>query len=301
MPCLRCHTVNSTNITADPITPAIEVIGLSKHFLPGRAALQNLNLRIQPGERVALLGASGSGKSTLLRLLSGLEVGDRDAAHGSGSIRIFGSTLQAQGRLAANVRELRRDIGLVFQQFNLVGRLSVMTNVMTGLSAALPLAQVLTGRFPVNQQVRGLDALRMLGLEEQAFQRASTLSGGQQQRAAIARVLVQGARILLADEPVASLDPASTRRVMDHLRHLNESRGLTLVVSLHHIDLARRYCNRVVALRQGQLVYDGPSAELNADLLHHLYGEAAQELLTPANEATAPENSPSPFLQAQAA
>jgi len=290
--------VKTPQTTSRSEPPAIEIDGLSKHFQPARAALRPLNLRIEAGERVALLGASGSGKSTLLRLLSGLEAGDANASH-EGRVSIFGRTLQQNGRLAANVRELRRDIGMVFQQFNLVGRLSVMTNVMTGLSAALPLAQVLTGRFPMGEQVRGMDALRMLGLEEQAFQRASTLSGGQQQRAAIARVLVQGARILLADEPVASLDPASTQRVMDHLLHLNTSRGLTLVVSLHHVELAKRYCTRVVALRQGELVYDGPSSALDGETLHRLYGDAARELL---GLPTSPADAAQPVaLQAQAA
>lgn len=280
--------------------PAIRVAGLSKQFQTGKLALHPMDLQIQQGERVALLGASGSGKSTLLRLLCGLERGDAHPVH-AGLVSVFGRTLQEHGALAHNVRDLRRDIGMVFQQFNLVGRLSVLTNVMTGLSASLPLAQVLTGRFQLADQARGLDALRLLGLEEQAFQRASTLSGGQQQRAAIARVLVQGARILLADEPVASLDPASTVRVMDHLRHLNEARGLTMVVSLHHVELAQRYCTRVVALREGQLVFDGPSSELNADLLHHLYGDAAQELLAPTEEYTACDSPRRPLLEAQAA
>ena len=266
---------------------ALRVVGLSKRFQAGRPALRPLDLHIQAGERVALLGASGSGKSTLLRLLCGLEKADPDPVH-QGLVSVFGRTLQERGALAYNVRDLRRDIGMVFQQFNLVGRLSVLTNVMTGLSASLPLTQMLTGRFHTADQARGLDALRLLGLEDQAFQRASTLSGGQQQRAAIARVLVQGARILLADEPVASLDPASTQRVMDHLLHLNESHGLTLLISLHHVELAQRYCTRAIALRQGELVYDGPCSALDPDLLRRLYGQAAHELLTPCAQGEHP-------------
>ena len=283
----------NANPSAPSSAPALRVTGLSKRFQTGKVALHPLDLHIEAGERVALLGASGSGKSTLLRLLCGLEKGDSHPVH-PGLVTVFGRTLQERGTLAYNVRDLRRDIGMVFQQFNLVGRLSVLTNVMTGLSASLPLSQVLTGRFHTSDQARGLDALRLLGLEEQAFQRASTLSGGQQQRAAIARVLVQGARILLADEPVASLDPASTQRVMDHLLHLNESRGLTLVVSLHNVELARRYCTRVIALRQGELVYDGPSSALNPDLLRRLYGPAADELITPST----PEGQPLEALAA---
>ena len=168
---------------------------------------------------------------------------------------------------------------MIFQQFNLVGRLSVMNNVMTGLAADAPLWRALAGRYDVNDQARALDALDSIGLMPQAFQRASTLSGGQQQRAAIARVLLQGAELVLADEPVASLDPQSTHRVMEHLAALNRESGMTLVVSLHHVALAQRYCDRVVALRDGALVYDGPSDALTPGFLQQLYGTAAAELL----------------------
>jgi len=154
-----------------------------------------------------------------------------------------------------------------------------MTNVLTGLAAEVPLVRSLLGRFTLAERARALDALESIGLAPQAFQRASTLSGGQQQRAAIARVLVQGARLLLADEPVASLDPESTRRVMALLSSLNREHGLTLMVSLHHVGLARRYCDRVVALRRGELVFDGPTSALTPAFLQDLYGAAAEELI----------------------
>lgn len=253
---------------------AVRVHQLHKQF-GGRPALRGLSFEIGAGERVALLGASGSGKSTLIRCLCGLEQGDR----GTGRVEIFGRELQCDGRLNPQVRALRRDIGVIFQQFNLVGRLPVLQNVLTGLSAEVPLWRSLTGSFTLAERARALDALNAIGLAEQAFQRASTLSGGQQQRAAIARTLVQGARLLLADEPVASLDPESTRRVMDQLLALNQDHGLTLVVSLHHVSLARRYCERVIALRHGELVYDGPSLALTPTFLEQLYGTAAGELL----------------------
>lgn len=250
----------------------VQVDDLCKRF-GEEPALKGVSLRIRAGERVALLGASGSGKSTLLRCLCGLETAE------SGQVRVFGRTLQAGGRLAGDIRALRRNIGVVFQQFNLVGRLPVMSNVLTGLAAEVPLWRALSGRFTLEQQARALDALTTIGLAPQAFQRASTLSGGQQQRAAIARVLVQGARLLLADEPVASLDPESTRRVMEQLALLNREAGLTLVVSLHHVALARRYCERAVALRRGELVFDGPCNALTPAFLRELYGSAAEELL----------------------
>ena len=253
---------------------AVRVVQASKAF-GTRQALAGVSIDVRPGERVALLGASGSGKSTLLRTLCGLETLDA----GLGSIEVFGRSLQSNGQLATDIRAQRRQVGIIFQQFNLVGRLPVLTNVLTGLAAELPLWRAMLNRFTPQEQARALDALNAMGLGEQAFQRASTLSGGQQQRAAIARALVQGARLLLADEPVASLDPESTRRVMELLTTLNREHGLTLIVSLHHVGLARRYCERVVALRDGGLVFDGPSSTLTPEFLRDLYGAAAEELL----------------------
>ncbi len=254
---------------------AIRVSQACKHFGAGRFALRGVDVDIQPGERVALIGASGSGKSTLLRAICGLETLDAAA----GSVEVFGKCLQSSGTLSPKVRLLRQSVGIVFQQFNLVGRLPVLTNVLTGAASNLPVWRALTGAFPQELRARALDILCSVGLEEQAFQRASTLSGGQQQRAAVARVLLQRASILLADEPVASLDPESTRRVMDLLRDLNERHGITLLISLHDVSLARRYCNRVIALREGEKVFDGPAADLTPVILRHLYGAAAQDLM----------------------
>jgi phosphonate transport system ATP-binding protein len=253
---------------------AVHVSHASKTFRGSRRALRDVSLTVQAGERVALLGVSGSGKSTLLRALCGLETLDADA----GRIEVFGQLLQGGGRLADDIRAQRRQVGIIFQQFNLVGRLPVLTNVLTGLAADLPLWRAVLARFTPQEQARALDTLQAMGLGEQAFQRASTLSGGQQQRAAIARALVQGARLLLADEPVASLDPESTRRVMDLLLTLNQKQGLTLVISLHNVALAQRYCDRVVALRDGAALYDGPSAALTPALLRDLYGSPSESL-----------------------
>jgi len=255
---------------------AVRVTRASKTFNGTRRALNDVSLTVQAGERVALLGASGSGKSTLLRTLCGLETLDAQ----DGSIEVFGRSLQSHGRIAADIRAQRRQVGIIFQQFNLVGRLPVLTNVLTGLAAELPLWRALLNRYTLQEQARALDVLEGMGLGEQAFQRASTLSGGQQQRAAVARTLVQGARLLLADEPVASLDPESTRRVMDLLLKLNREQGMTLLISLHHVGLARRYCERVVALRDGALVFDGPVSALTPAFLRDLYGTAVEELQT---------------------
>jgi phosphonate transport system ATP-binding protein len=254
---------------------AVRVVAADKTFLGGRRALRGVTFDVRPGERVALLGASGSGKSTLLRTLCGLET--LDAGQG-GRIEVLGRQLQAEGRLAADIRAQRRAIGIIFQQFNLVGRLPVLTNVLTGLAPELPLWRAVLGRYSLAERARALDALDAMGLGEQAFQRASTLSGGQQQRAAIARALVQGARVLLADEPVASLDPESTRRVMELMAALNRDHGITLVASLHDVGLARRYFDRALALRGGCVVFDGPTSELTPQRLRELYGSGADLL-----------------------
>lgn len=248
--------------------PVIEIRDLRKSF--GRhPALKGVSLAVQRGEMVALLGASGSGKSTLLRHINGLHRADA----GAGSlVRVLGRTVQEGGRLAADVRAQRARIATVFQQFNLVDRLPVMTNVLAGALHRTPGWRGHLRRFHEADRTLAWDALCDVGIERCAWQRASTLSGGQQQRAAIARALVQGAEVLLADEPIASLDPESSRRVMELLVQLNRQRGVTVLVSLHQVDHALRHCPRTVALRDGQVVYDGPSIALTPARLQQLYG-----------------------------
>lgn len=255
------------------MTHTIEVRGLSKSFRADRKALDEVTLSVAPGEMVALLGASGSGKSTLLRHMAGFVTAD------AGEILVNGRPVQRNGRLARNVRQVRGEIGFVFQQFNLVGRLPVITNVLVGMLARIPKWRSLFRIFKADELRAGLDALAQVGIDDYAFQRASTLSGGQQQRAAIARTLVQNARVILADEPIASLDPESSRRVMSLLTQINRTRKVAVVVSLHQVDVAMRYCPRVVALRHGKVVYDGPSAALTSAMLRDLYGTEADELL----------------------
>ncbi|MDQ7981012.1 phosphonate ABC transporter ATP-binding protein [Paraburkholderia sp. SARCC-3016] len=254
---------------------AIRIERLSKTFKNGRKALDEIDLRVEPGEMVALIGASGSGKSTLLRHIAGFTASDEQPS----AIQILGRPIQRNGRIVREVRRIRRDIGFVFQQFNLVNRISVETNVLVGALARLPLWRRLTGAFPRHERELSLAALREVGIGDHLHERAGNLSGGQQQRAAIARALVQQARIILADEPIASLDPESSRRVMDILRKLNSERQLTVLVSLHQVDIAMQYCPRTVALRRGKIVYDGPSASLTPALLQQLYGDDARELL----------------------
>ncbi|MCF3934523.1 phosphonate ABC transporter ATP-binding protein [Acuticoccus sp. M5D2P5] len=263
--------------------PAVSVDRLSKHF-GGRHALKSVNLSIGEGEMVALIGASGSGKSTLIRHIAGLERADA----GSGAARIFDRAIQENGRLATDARALRREVGVIFQQFNLVSRLPVIVNVLVGLLGRIPVWRGTLGLFTREEKQLARAALTRVGVGELAWQRASTLSGGQQQRAAIARALVQRARLLLADEPIASLDPASARRVMDTLATVCREDGITVIVSLHQVEYARLYCPRTIALRDGTVVFDGPSSALTNAFLTELYGEASEELILPDAPLTEP-------------
>ena len=253
----------------------LSIQDLSKSFGAPRKALERVSLTLEPGEMVALIGASGSGKSTLLRHVSGFIGADA----GSGEVRVGDRVMQRHGRVDRRIRALRADVGFVFQQFNLVGRLTVMTNVLVGLLPRVPPWRSLTMTFSEAQRAEAWRALQSVGIQDLAWQRASTLSGGQQQRVAIARALVQGARVILADEPIASLDPESARNVMEILARINKEHGITVLVSLHQVQFARRFCERTVALRLGEVVYDGPSADLTAPLLRQLYGTAVDEML----------------------
>ena len=259
------------------MTPAIRVRALSKTFASGRRALCSVDLDVAPGEMVALIGASGSGKSTLLRHVAGLMPADTTDRC---TVEVNGHVVQTGGRIAANIRDSRAQIGFVFQQFNLVDRLPVIINVMVGMLHRMPKWRSLTKWFTRAEIAEGVEALGRVGIAECWAQRASTLSGGQQQRAAIARALVQRAKVLLADEPIASLDPESSRKVMEILARINREDGVTVLVSLHQVNVALRYCPRTVALHQGRVVYDGPSAELTPALLRELYGADADEILS---------------------
>jgi phosphonate transport system ATP-binding protein len=256
----------------------IQIASLSKTFANGTRALDCLDLNIRSGEMVALIGASGSGKSTLVRHIAGLIESDINAET---SINVDGRVVQAKGRIAQDIRNIRRNIGVVFQQFNLVGRLSVLTNVLTGRLGQMPLLAGALGNFSLADQQVAMQALERVGIAATARQRASTLSGGQQQRAAIARALVQGAKVLLADEPIASLDPASARRVMETLVGINRQDGITIIVSLHQVEYARRFCPRTIAMQAGRIVFDGPSVALTNERLTEIYGSASEELVLP--------------------
>jgi phosphonate transport system ATP-binding protein len=240
---------------------------VSKTF-GARKALNGVSVEVGAGEMVALIGPSGSGKSTLLRSITGLQSIDP----GKGVISVFGEVVQKDGRVTGKVRAARQKLGMIFQQFNLVGRLSLFSNVMLGCLGRIPAWKGTFGLWPSADKKKAMEALHRVGVADYAAQRANTLSGGQQQRGAIARALLQGARAILADEPVASLDPVSARKVMELLVELNQRDGLGVIVTLHQVDYAIRYCDRVIALQAGKVVYDGPSTGLDTKRLIEIYG-----------------------------
>ncbi len=250
---------------------AILVSGLTKTF-GSRQALKNVDLSIAAGEIAGLIGPSGSGKSTLLRSLTGLNTAD------CGTVSIGGRTVQDGGKISGDIRTVRRKVGFIFQQFNLVGRLSLMTNVLIGAMGRISGWRGTFGFFARAERDEAAAALNRVGLSEYGERRASTLSGGQQQRGAIARALFQGADTVLADEPIASLDPVSARKVMELLARLNSEEGMTVVVSLHQVDAAMKYCKRIVAMRDGAVVYDGAPSGLSQERLRDIYGPEYEEL-----------------------
>jgi phosphonate transport system ATP-binding protein len=247
----------------------IEITGVKKYFTKDIHALKHVDLSVEEGEMIALIGPSGSGKSTLMRHISGLTLADK---HSESSIKVLGNVIQKRGKLDSNIRVSRAQIGNVFQQFNLVNRLSVLTNVMIGRLSCIPTYRSLLGWFTPEEKQMALEALERVGLKNVALKKASELSGGQQQRVAIARALMQKAKVILADEPIASLDPESSRIVMQLLKDINEKDGITVVVTLHQVDYAQKYCQRAVALQDGEVFFDQQIQHLDEKQLADLYG-----------------------------
>ena len=244
--------------------------GVVKSF-GGKRAVDQVSLVVPAGQLLGVIGQSGSGKSTLLRMINRL--GDPTA----GQIR-FGDTDVTALRGRA-LRQWRARCAMIFQQFNLAGRLDVLTNVMMGRAFHVPPTRALLKLWTDGEKAMGLSALEGLDMARLAGQRADTLSGGQQQRVAIARALVQEPEIILADEPIASLDPRNTQVVMDALLHINRHFGITVICNLHSLDLARKYCDRLVGLAAGKVVFDGAPAALTDRVARDLYGLESADVL----------------------
>ena len=254
----------------------------------GRRAVDGVSLQIERGSFVGVIGRSGAGKSTLLRLINRLA----DPSSG----RILYDGRDVTGLTGRPLREWRTRCAMIFQQFNLVGRLDVMTNVLMGRLSHVPAHRSLLRMWSDEDRAMALAALESFDMGEFAGQRADGLSGGQQQRVAIARALVQEPEILLADEPVASLDPRNTRLVMDALAAVNRRYGITVLCNLHSLDLARAYCDRLVGLAAGRVVFEGGPFDLTEDVARRLYGLEAGEVLDDSGEREAEQRAALPGL-----
>lgn len=245
----------------------IRIRGLTKEYPGGTRALDGVDLDVAPGEFVVLIGPSGAGKSTLLRCLNGLVLPT------SGTVSVDGESVV--GASGDRLRLIRARIGFVFQQFNLLRRLTALENVLVGRLAHVSEWRSVLGWFPLADVAKARGVLNRVGLGELADRRVDTLSGGQQQRVAIARALVQEPRVLLADEPMSSLDPALAQTVMEFLQRINREDGITVITSLHVLELARAYGRRIVGIRAGHIVHDGPPESLTGAAAARIFGGAS--------------------------
>ncbi|MGI8488080.1 phosphonate ABC transporter ATP-binding protein [Pectobacterium sp. S5] len=246
----------------------LSVRGVGKAWSSQHRVLDDVNFELHTGEFVAVIGRSGAGKSTLLHLLNGTV-----SASGGEIINYSGEQPQDIIKLSSRqIRQWRAHCGMIFQDFCLVPRLDVLTNVLLGRLSQTSTLKSLFRVFSDEDRARAIELLQWLNMLPQALQRAENLSGGQMQRVAICRALMQQPRILLADEPVASLDPKNTRRIMDVLREVSQQ-GISVMVNLHSVDLVKHYCTRVIGIAQGRIVFDGHPTQLDEPLLHTLYGD----------------------------
>lgn len=248
----------------------LEVQNLSKQFSNGRQALKNVSFKVKNGEFIAIIGLSGSGKSTLLRCLNRLETPSSGKIH----YRDWDVT-EIQG---AQIRILRKSVAMIFQQLNLMPRATALKNVLLGRLAYVSTLRSLLGLFAKEDVALARSNLERVGLKGRENEMIERLSGGEQQRVAIARALTQGADILLADEPVASLDPATCHSVMEDLKRANHQLGLTVICNLHFLSLVHDYATRVLALKDGELVFDGSPKEISDEWFHRIYGAGAKNV-----------------------
>ena len=251
----------------------IKFNNVNKVYPNGFHALKNINLEIEQGEFVAIIGLSGAGKSTLLRTINRMhDITD-------GELIVNGENVNdLKGK---SLRKFRRHIGMVFQSFNLVTRTTVINNVLTSRVPDMPFYKSMIGVFSKEDKVIAVEALDKVGILDKAYVRADQLSGGQQQRVALARTLAQKPEIILADEPVAALDPITATQVMDDFKRINEEMKISVLINIHHVDLALKYATRVIGIKAGEIVYDGPSNMVDSEILKQIYGRelAADELM----------------------
>ena len=251
----------------------IKFDNVNKVYSNGLHALKNVSLEIKQGEFVAIIGLSGAGKSTLLRTINRMH----DISEGS--LTVNGQ--EVNDLSGKDLRKFRRKVGMVFQSFNLVTRTTVINNVLTSRVPDMPLWKSIIGLYSKEDKVIALEALDKVGILDKAYVRADQLSGGQQQRVALARTLAQKPEITLADEPVAALDPITAKQVMDDFKKINKELNMSVLINIHHVDLALKYADRVIGIKAGEIVYDGPATKVDSEVLKQIYGRelAADEVM----------------------
>jgi phosphonate transport system ATP-binding protein len=242
----------------------IKFEGVSKVYPNGVKALDNVSVEIKPGEFVVIIGLSGAGKSTLIKLINKMT----DVSKG----KLVVNGTEVSKLSGQSLRKFRRGIGMVFQSFNLITRTSVINNVLAARVAEMNVVRSLLGLYSKEDKLMALESLNKVGIIDKAYTRADQLSGGQQQRVALARTLAQRPKIILADEPVASLDPITANQIMSDFKRINETENITVLANMHHVDLALKYAKRVIGINKGKVIYDGPSSKITEKILKEIYG-----------------------------
>lgn len=253
-----------------PVIMSIE--NLNKEYSKGKSVLKEINFNIKQGELLSIIGPSGAGKSTLLRSIN------RMIEPTSGKITFDGNNITSvKGK---ELRRMRTNIGMIFQHYNLVDRLSVFENVMHGTLGYKNSLQGVFSLYTESEKEEALDIITELGIQDHIYKRCDELSGGQKQRVGIARALVQKPKIILCDEPIASLDPSSSRVIMEHLRKICSEKGITVIVNLHQVDVAKNYSDRIIGLNSGEVVFNGHPTEIDKEVIQSIYGTDFDDLIT---------------------
>lgn len=263
-------TASKKELKQMPVIMSIE--NLNKEYSKGKSVLKGINFNIKQGELLSIIGPSGAGKSTLLRSIN------RMIEPTSGKITFDDKDIT--GVKGKELRKMRTNIGMIFQHYNLVDRLSVFENVMHGTLGYKNSLQGIFSMYTESEKEEALDIITELGIQDHIYKRCDELSGGQKQRVGIARALVQKPKIILCDEPIASLDPSSSRVIMEHLRKICSERGITVIVNLHQVDVAKNYSDRIIGLNSGQIVYNGHPSEIDKEVIQSIYGTDFDDLIT---------------------
>lgn len=250
----------------------LKIDSISKEYRGGTKALSDINFSIKEGEFVSIIGPSGAGKSTLLRCINKMI----DTTSGS----ITFDNINIENIKKNKLRELRTKIGMIFQHYNLVNRLSVVENVLHGRLGYKSTLEGVIGKYTEEEKKQAFSILRELGLEDEVYKRCDQLSGGQKQRVGIARALIQNPKLVLCDEPIASLDPNASKIIMDHLSNINKEKGITCLLNLHQVDVAVRYSHRIIGINKGRVIFDGKPEDLSKAKIHEIYGSEFGSLIT---------------------